>query len=535
MASTAILAIKIISDARDASKGLDAADKATGRWSSGAQKAGKVAGGILAAGVGAAAVAIGKGTQSAIEDAAAQARLAKALENSAGATSTQVKAVEDWISKTALATGVADDDLRPAFEKLVGATGDVGKAQSLMTTAMDTAAARGISLEQVTKALEKAQNGQVSGLSRLGISTEDAAGKMIGMDEAVKRLNETYGGQAAVAADTLAGKQARLKVAYDEIMETIGAKLLPVLTTLAEKVMVLVTWISENLRVVGILAGVLGGFLATVWAVGAATKAWATIQAVVKGATVAWTVAQKALNLVLRANPIGLVITAIGLLVAGLILAYNKSETFRNIVNGVMGAVRGAIQKVVDIIGNLIGWVRDKAPAAFQTMKQIGVDVWNVVTAPSRKALEIIMDIVGWIKDKLVGGFKVMKETAVNAFNAIIDPIKKAISWVQDLINKISNIDIPSFGDIGGSIFGGGGLGSIFGFSAPAPAPSLFGARGLTGATALAGSTGGGAYGSRGGQAPVQIIVQGALDPDAVARQIETILGRRARRIGASA
>lgn len=88
-------------------------------------------------------------------------------------------------------------------------------------------------------------------------------------------------------------------------------------------------------------------------------------------ATWALTAAQKALNVVLRANPIGLVITAIGLLVAGFVVAYKKSETFRNIVDGAMAGVKTAFQGVLNKGSDLFGWFKDlpgKIGGAFSTL-----------------------------------------------------------------------------------------------------------------------------------------------------------------------
>lgn len=197
-------------------------------------KVAKVAAVGLAAGAGAAAVGLFKLTQGAAEDAAGQARLAKALQNATGATKAQVSSVEDWISKQGVALGVADDQLRPALEKLAVATGDVGKAQKLASLAMDISAGTGMSLEMVSKALAKAQNGQVAGLTRLGISTEDAEGKAISFREAQKRLADAHGGQAATKANTFQGKMDRLKLILAETGETIGAKVLPFVTKMAD-------------------------------------------------------------------------------------------------------------------------------------------------------------------------------------------------------------------------------------------------------------------------------------------------------------
>src|SRR5215470_10416118 len=89
-------------------------------------------------GIGIAAISA---TKAAAEDAAAQQHLAGVMERTTGATSKQIAATETWIAQTARATGVSDDQLRPALEKLVTATGDVGKSQKLMQQALDISAA----------------------------------------------------------------------------------------------------------------------------------------------------------------------------------------------------------------------------------------------------------------------------------------------------------------------------------------------------------------------------------------------------------
>lgn len=131
----------------------------------------------LAVGAGAAVVALADMTKGAIEDEAAQKKLAKTLKNAAGARASDVKSVENWISKQGVALGITDDELRPAMDRLVVATGDVGKAQKLAALGMDVSAGTGKSLKQVTEALAKAENGQVAGVSRLGIATKDANGE----------------------------------------------------------------------------------------------------------------------------------------------------------------------------------------------------------------------------------------------------------------------------------------------------------------------------------------------------------------------
>lgn len=197
---------------------------------SGMAKAGAFALAGLAVAAGGLAV---KFTKMAIEDEAAQAKMAKALQNTTGATKAQISATEDYITKMGQMLGVADDDLRPAISRLAVATGDLRKAQSLSMIAMNVSAGTGKNLKTVTEALAKAQQGNLSGLSRLGVATKDAAGNTLSLDQITKNLANTYAGQASTAAETTAGKFERLKLRASELQESIGAKLIPVADKLA--------------------------------------------------------------------------------------------------------------------------------------------------------------------------------------------------------------------------------------------------------------------------------------------------------------
>jgi len=188
---------------------------------------------FAAAGVAAAAYA-GKllidGVKSAIEDEAAQAKLATTLRNVTGATDAQIKSTEDFILKTSLATGITDEQLRPSLERLTRATKDVEQAQKLQSLAIDIAAGSGKSLEAVSNALAKSAEGQNTALGKLGVGIDAAALKTMSFDEIQKTLAATFGGQAAIAAETFQGKMDRLKVAFDEGKETVGSFVLDAIT-----------------------------------------------------------------------------------------------------------------------------------------------------------------------------------------------------------------------------------------------------------------------------------------------------------------
>jgi hypothetical protein len=174
------------------------------------------------------------GVKAAIEDEAAQAKLAKTLENVTGATDAAVKSTEDYILQTSLAFGVADDDLRPSLERLVRATKDVEEAQKLQSLALDISAGSGKSLEAVSNALGKAYEGNTASLGRLGIGIDSAELKTMDLNSITQRLSDTFGGQAQAKTETYQGKMDKLTVAFNEAKESVGAALLPILTKLAD-------------------------------------------------------------------------------------------------------------------------------------------------------------------------------------------------------------------------------------------------------------------------------------------------------------
>jgi phage-related protein len=235
---TRALTLKLLADVDNFTKNLDKADKDVATFGDKVSDFGKKAGLAFAA-AGAAAVAYaGKlaidGVKSAIADAAAQEKLALTLKNVTGATDAQIAATEDYITKTSLAFGVTDDDLRPSLERLSRATGDLEKAQKLQTVAIDVAAGSGKSLEAVTNAMAKAAEGNTAALGKLGIGLTSAQLKTMSMDQITAKLADTFENQASVKADTFQGKLTRLQIAFDEGKETVGAYILDAITPMVE-------------------------------------------------------------------------------------------------------------------------------------------------------------------------------------------------------------------------------------------------------------------------------------------------------------
>ena len=228
---TRTLSLKILADIDDLKNKLDQADGAVQSNSEKVSAFGKKAAAAFAV-AAAAAVAYGTklavdGVKAAIEDEAAQLRLAAALRTATGATEGQIKATEDFILQTSLATGVADDQLRPAMQRLAVSTKDTGEAQRLLSLALDISKGKGIELETVANALGRAQDGNTAALGRLGLGLSKAELSTLSFTDIQTKLSDLYGGAAATNAETFQGKIDRLKVGFDEAKESLGTALLP--------------------------------------------------------------------------------------------------------------------------------------------------------------------------------------------------------------------------------------------------------------------------------------------------------------------
>jgi hypothetical protein len=179
-----------------------------------------------AAATGAIAAGLFKAAQAAAEDQKSQALLADQLVKTTGATTAQIRQVEDYIDVTQRATGIADDQLRPAIATLTRATGDSTKAQELLGLALDISAGSGKELETVTLALAKGVNGNVGAFTKLGIPLDANIVKTKDFAAAQAVLTKQFGGASAVAAGTFEGQMKRLNIIIGEAVESIGYAIL---------------------------------------------------------------------------------------------------------------------------------------------------------------------------------------------------------------------------------------------------------------------------------------------------------------------
>jgi hypothetical protein len=379
MAGSRTLKLSILGDVDNLNKSLKTAGGDVDSFGDKIGKAGVKIGkafAAAAAAAGAAAIAIGiEGVKAAIADEKAQTQLALALENSTGATKAQIAATEQSILQMSLATGVADDELRPALGRLVRSTGDITKAQDLLSTALDISAATGKPVEAIAVSLSKAYDGNTAALGKLGVGLSTAELKTMSFEQVQGRLSELFGGAAARNADTYAGKIARVQVAFDEAKETVGTALLPILDKLLQ-------FINQN----------------ALPAINAFSKAFSLTDG----------------------EGFGKVITDVGT---------TLKKTFTPIIEGV--------KSVFDSVKTAVMNSKDEFKAFWDVVKFIAPLVGRAI-GDSLKVVGDIAEIVITIIGKVLGAIKPLLNTAIDGINAIIKGYN-AVQWGKDvpLIPKI--------------------------------------------------------------------------------------------------
>jgi len=483
MAGSRTLKLSILADVDNLRKNLSTGSQEVISFGDRVSDFGKKAGLAFAAATAAAAAYAGKlaieGVKSAIEDEAAQARLATTLKNVADATKDTISQTESYILKTSLATGVSDNQLRPSLEKLVRATNDVTEAQKLQNLALDIAAGTGRDLESISQALARAYDGNNTALSRLGVGLSAAELKSMSFEDVTKSLSNTFGGQASVQADTYAGKMARLKIAFEEAKETAGSYILQALTPLLQIVSNNIVPAFEKLSVV--LGPIFRDVLANA---GTITR-----------------------DILLPAfQGLWAFITNY--------LAPTIQNIFIPVFNGLVSAintVKTALQNNQDeltpfynLLRNIANFVRDYVAPAFGTV--LGA------------ALRVIGDLVAGL---------------ITGFSRLVNFMDSVIGKVRDLINIVRNNPIVSgIAGLIDNIFGGfraagGPVNTGSAYVVGEKGPELFvptSNGNIVPNNALGGNT-------------INITVNGAIDPESTARQIISILNNSAYRgtLGAGA
>jgi len=466
MAAPAILKIDIIADATKALRGLQDTEEGAKGISSSIGSLGKVVGGALA-GVGLAS--FGKASvDAATESAVANARLEAVFASMGDATGQAAKAAEDYAGALSKRIGV-DDEVIQAGQAQLATFGAVSDATARQAGIFDRATAAGADLAaagfgsiesnavQLGKALQDPEKGMTA-LAKSGVTFTDAqkdqikalqdSGDLLGAQKIV--LAAVEGQVKGTAAATVTSQQ-KATVAYGELQETIGGKLLPVVNTAMD---LFTRYSGIILPLVGVIAGLV-----------VVTQAWALMQTVASVATGVWTGVQAAFNVVMALNPIALVVIGIVALIAIIVLAYQKVGWFRDGIDALWQGIQTAFDAILGIVRGVFGWVSDNWPTLLAILTgPIGIAVllitknWDTLKDAARA-------MVGWVSDRfqdLVGFVSRVAETIGGIMQGIwaairlpMDAATAMVDWVtgkfQALVDFLRGI-VDTVGGLAGRI-----------------------------------------------------------------------------------
>jgi hypothetical protein len=231
------LKLALLADVANFTKDIGTAGKSTQTLGDQASEFGKKAAlAFAAAGAAIGAFALAS-VKAAAEDEAGQKKLEETIRNTTNATAEQIAGIDKYVSAQSIATATTDDVIRPALSRLLRSTGDLTKAQELLTLSQEIAAATGKPLEAVTNAVAKSFDGSNTALTKLGVGIDAATLKTLTFDETQQLLNQTFDGFIENQSETAAFKFQQLSIAIDETKEQVGAALLPAITALTEYIL----------------------------------------------------------------------------------------------------------------------------------------------------------------------------------------------------------------------------------------------------------------------------------------------------------
>jgi hypothetical protein len=449
----AAISIPIITDFDG--KGLDRAVREFQKLETAGQKAQFAIGKAAVPAAAALGVLVGVASDAVgafMEDEKSASALAKTLENVTGANDKVVKSTEDWITKTSLAISVADDQLRPALDKLVRGTGDVAEAQNLLTLALDISAGTGKDLGSVADALSKAFNGTLGPLKKLDPALTALIEDGATTEEVFKALSDTFGGQAATAADTTAGKMENIKIRMDEMKESIGEAVLPIVDDLMPAFTSISDWASKNTGLIVAIGTAIAGIAAAVLLTNGALAVYNALTALTAAANA---VLATSFTVLWVATGVGIILA----IIAALVVLEMKFGFLSDAVEG----VKIMAEFMWNIVKEGFNWVVNNWPLLLAVLAgPFGMAIAFVI-----KFKDQIFDIIKSIIGFMVSAFSTIAETILAPFKAVFNGIAglwnstvgalgfTVPSWVPlGLGGKTFEVpDIPVLGD-GGIVTG---------------------------------------------------------------------------------
>lgn len=369
-----------------------------------------------------------------------------------------------------------------------------GKTNDLVTKGADLASMFGGTTSDAVGALSSALKGEMDPLEAFGISLSESAiqGKLAelglsGLEGEAGRAAKTQAilalvnqqsadatGNFAKEAGTAAGAQQIANAQWENARATLGEALLPVMTQMAGALSGVAGWVKENSGlVIGLGIGI-GGLAAAVVLANAATSAFAAVQAIVRGATIAWTGVQWALNAAMSANTIGLVVAAIAALVAGVIWAYNNVGWFKDGVDAAFKWVSAAAGAMAKWIGEALGNIGRFFTDTWNNVTRFLTDTWNNIVSAVQAFVGVALGLFFKFNPLgiLISNFGAIVGFLGGVWGNIVNGVSGMIGRVAGFFSGLGGKILGALGNIGSTLFNTGknivqglidGIGSMMG------------------------------------------------------------------------
>jgi hypothetical protein len=351
--------------------------------------------------------------------------------------------------------GFGGDETATALNRLLSTTNDLEMSQGLLSISADLARVKNIDLASAAAVVGKASMGNAKAFKEMGIELDTTLPRAEAITKAMDELNDKVGGQAIAYTETFAGQLVVLREQISAVADTIGAAFLPYLKQAVELIGKTIEFVKRNSAVFKVLAGTiltitiaLASYNAAIKVQLALTKAWAIITGIQATVTKLLTGQQIALNTAMKLNPVGLVVSAVVLLIGAFVLLWNKSETFRKMMIQIGKVGLTALSFLIKVTGSY------------------AQSVIKLVTGPLKLLLKGLALLgVGGAKEALKG-----LESATEGVGKFFDSAAKKVTDMAGSLDKLNKPikltfaappGVPDMPNVtGGNVVGGGAGGA---------------------------------------------------------------------------